>query len=47
LLTPGLFTLFSLHADVLVKAKAQVEVIKGLYARLAEVLKECPGQYYR
>lgn len=34
-------------ADVLVKAKAQVEVIKGLYARLAEVLKECPGQYYR
>uniref|UniRef100_A0A804PB41 Translin n=1 Tax=Zea mays TaxID=4577 RepID=A0A804PB41_MAIZE len=33
-------------ADVLVKAKAQVEVIKGLYARLAEVLKECPGQYY-
>ncbi|XP_066341263.1 uncharacterized protein [Miscanthus floridulus] len=34
-------------ADVLVKAKAQVEVIKGLYAQLAEVLKECPGQYYR
>jgi hypothetical protein len=32
---------------VLVKAKAQVEVIKGLYAQLAEVLKECPGQYYR
>ncbi|TKV93641.1 hypothetical protein SEVIR_9G239000v4 [Setaria viridis] len=33
--------------DVLGKAKAQVEVIKGLYAQLAEVLKECPGQYYR
>jgi len=28
---------------VLGKAKAQVEVIKGLYAQLAEVLKECPG----
>jgi hypothetical protein len=41
------FIPFSLHADVLVKAKAQVEVIKGLYAQLAEVLKECPGQYYR
>ncbi|KAL6842414.1 hypothetical protein ACP4OV_027841 [Aristida adscensionis] len=34
-------------ADVLGKAKAQVEVIKGLYAQLAEILKECPGQYYR
>ncbi|EEE51034.1 uncharacterized protein [Oryza sativa Japonica Group] len=34
-------------ADVLGKAKAQVEVIKGLYSRLAEILKECPGQYYR
>ncbi|RLN15710.1 translin [Panicum miliaceum] len=33
--------------DVLGKEKAQVEVIKGLYAQLAEVLKECPGQYYR
>ncbi|KAL6640997.1 hypothetical protein ACP70R_019178 [Stipagrostis hirtigluma subsp. patula] len=34
-------------ADVLGKAKAQVEVIKGLYAQLSEILKECPGQYYR
>ncbi|KAK3157673.1 hypothetical protein QOZ80_2AG0125930 [Eleusine coracana subsp. coracana] len=34
-------------ADVLGKAKAQVEVIKGLYAQLPEILKECPGQYYR
>ncbi|KAJ1295420.1 hypothetical protein BS78_01G222600 [Paspalum vaginatum] len=34
-------------ADVLGKAKAQVEVIKGLYAQLADVLKECPGEYYR
>ncbi|TVU30562.1 hypothetical protein EJB05_22192, partial [Eragrostis curvula] len=34
-------------ADVLGKAKAQVEVIKGLYAQLAGILKECPGQYYR
>ncbi|KAM0852118.1 hypothetical protein ACQ4PT_051984 [Festuca glaucescens] len=34
-------------ADVLGKANAQVEVIKGLYSQLAEILKECPGQYYR
>ncbi|KAM0875169.1 hypothetical protein ACQ4PT_036975 [Festuca glaucescens] len=34
-------------ADVLGKAKLQVEVIKGLYSQLAEILKECPGQYYR
>ncbi|KAK3153822.1 hypothetical protein QOZ80_2BG0181690 [Eleusine coracana subsp. coracana] len=34
-------------ADVLGKANAQVEVIKELYAQLAEILKECPGQYYR
>ncbi|KAI5016234.1 translin isoform X1 [Hordeum vulgare subsp. vulgare] len=34
-------------SDVLGKAKAQVEVIKGLYSQLAEILKECPGQYYR
>ncbi|XP_015697204.2 translin [Oryza brachyantha] len=34
-------------ADVLGKAKAQVEVINGLYSQLAEILKECPGQYYR
>ena len=36
-----------LFSDVLGKAKAQVEVIKGLYSQLAEILKECPGQYYR
>jgi hypothetical protein len=32
---------------VLGKAKLQVEVIKVLYSQLAEILKECPGQYYR
>jgi hypothetical protein len=47
LLHPELFTSLSPLADVLGKAKAQVEVIKGLYAQLAEILKECPGQYYR
>jgi hypothetical protein len=47
LLHPELFTSLSPLADVLGKAKAQVEVIKGLYAHLAEVLKEFPGQYYR
>jgi hypothetical protein len=46
LLDAGLSPLLS-SADVLGKAKAQVEVIKGLYSRLAEILKECPGQYYR
>ncbi|KAG8091734.1 hypothetical protein GUJ93_ZPchr0012g20595 [Zizania palustris] len=34
-------------ADVLGKAKAQVDVIKGLYSQLGDILKECPGQYYR
>ncbi|XP_073009297.1 uncharacterized protein [Typha latifolia] len=33
--------------EILEKAKAQIEVIKGLFGRLAEILKECPGQYYR
>lgn len=34
-------------ADVLGKVKAQVEVIKVHYSQLAEILRECPGQYYR
>jgi predicted translin family RNA/ssDNA-binding protein len=49
-LPPGLtrgYLLSSLRADVLGKAKLQVEVIKVLYSQLAEILKECPGQYYR
>ncbi|XP_059646861.1 uncharacterized protein LOC132293407 [Cornus florida] len=33
--------------DVLEKAKAQIGALKELYNRLAEILHECPGQYYR
>ncbi|ONK57025.1 uncharacterized protein A4U43_C10F15780 [Asparagus officinalis] len=33
--------------EVVEKAKVQIEVLKGLFGRLAEILKECPGQYYR
>ncbi|KAK9153949.1 hypothetical protein Sjap_001429 [Stephania japonica] len=33
--------------EVAAKAEAQIEVMKGLYGRLAEILRECPGQYYR
>ncbi|XP_021911275.1 translin-like [Carica papaya] len=33
--------------EVLEKAKAQIGLLKQLYNRLAEVLSEYPGQYYR
>lgn len=33
--------------ELLEKAKAQIGVLKELYNRLAVVLRECPGQYYR
>ncbi|XVE76164.1 hypothetical protein DITRI_Ditri12bG0151100 [Diplodiscus trichospermus] len=33
--------------EVLEKAKAQINVLKDLYNKLAEVVRECPGQYYR
>nr|XP_023885804.1 uncharacterized protein LOC111997903 [Quercus suber] len=33
--------------ELLEKAKAQVGVLKELYNRLAVILNECPGQYYR
>lgn len=33
--------------EVVEKARVQIEVLKGLFGRLAEILKECPGQYYR
>lgn len=33
--------------DILEKAKSQIGVLKGLYSQLAEILRECPGQYYR
>ncbi|CAL9100604.1 unnamed protein product [Musa acuminata var. zebrina] len=35
------------NPDVLEKARAQSGVLKGLFGRLAEILRECPGQYYR
>ncbi|KAH7662844.1 Translin family protein [Dioscorea alata] len=34
-------------SEVLEKAARQIEVLKGHYGRLAEILLECPGQYYR
>ncbi|XP_073129123.1 uncharacterized protein [Henckelia pumila] len=33
--------------DVLEKAKEQINVLKNLYSRLAEIMQEYPGQYYR
>lgn len=33
--------------EVLQKANSQINVLKGLYNKLAEVVRECPGQYYR
>ncbi|PKA45907.1 hypothetical protein AXF42_Ash016934 [Apostasia shenzhenica] len=33
--------------EVLMKAKAQTDVLRDLYGRLAGILRECPGQYYR
>ncbi|XP_031399195.1 translin isoform X1 [Punica granatum] len=33
--------------EVLDKAKAQIGEIKDHYSRLAKILSECPGQYYR
>ncbi|XP_074268859.1 uncharacterized protein LOC141592163 [Silene latifolia] len=33
--------------EVLEKGNTQISVIKENFSRLAEILKECPGQYYR
>ncbi|KAK1284504.1 hypothetical protein QJS10_CPB21g00349 [Acorus calamus] len=33
--------------EVLEKPRAQIGVLKELYRRLADILRECPGQYYR
>lgn len=33
--------------EVLKKAESQIGVLRDLYGRLAEILHECPGQYYR
>lgn len=38
---------FLFDLELLEKAKAQVGVLKELYNRLAVILNECPGQYYR
>ncbi|WOL09863.1 translin [Canna indica] len=35
------------NAEVLEKARVQIEVLKRLFGRLAEILRECPGQYFR
>ncbi|KAL1541306.1 translin-like [Salvia divinorum] len=33
--------------EVLEKAKGQIDVLRGLFCKLAEIIRECPGQYYR
>ncbi|XP_065857511.1 uncharacterized protein [Euphorbia lathyris] len=34
-------------SEVLEEAKSQIEVLKGHYSRLAEIMRDCSGQYYR
>ncbi|XP_058076274.1 uncharacterized protein LOC131224861 [Magnolia sinica] len=34
-------------AEVLEKVMVQIGVLKEFYGRIAEILRECPGQYYR
>eukprot|EP00249_Psilotum_nudum_P010460 c22557_g1_i3 orf=818-1582(-) len=36
-----------LTPEILSKAKLHVETLRTIYAQLAEVIKGCPGQYYR
>ncbi|CDP06756.1 unnamed protein product [Coffea canephora] len=33
--------------EVLEKAKGQIDVLRDLFSRIAEIIRECPGQYYR
>ncbi|KAK6152391.1 hypothetical protein DH2020_015026 [Rehmannia glutinosa] len=33
--------------EVLEKAKGQIVVLRELFSKLAEIIPECPGQYYR
>ncbi|KAJ6835072.1 translin [Iris pallida] len=33
--------------EVIEKAKVQIEALKEHFGRIAEILQECPGQYYR
>ncbi|KAG6478678.1 translin-like isoform X1 [Zingiber officinale] len=35
------------NSEVLDKARAQIEVLKGVFHKLTDILRECPGQYYR
>lgn len=42
-----IFTFLFCRLEVLEKAKAQIGVLKDLFSRLAEIIRECPGQYYR
>lgn len=39
--------MFLVKAEVLEKPKAQIAVLKDLYNRLAEIVGESPGLYYR
>lgn len=44
---PDLLIHLFVGTEILQKAKAQMGVLKDLYSRLAEIIQECPGQYYR
>lgn len=33
--------------EVVEKVQAQIDVLKSLFTQLAEIVRECPGQYYR
>ncbi|KAG6401534.1 hypothetical protein SASPL_138393 [Salvia splendens] len=33
--------------EVLEKATGQIDALRGLFSKLAEIMRECPGQYYR
>ncbi|KAL8125988.1 uncharacterized protein LOC141720649 [Apium graveolens] len=34
-------------SEVLEKVQTEIDVLKGLFNQLAEIVRECPGQYYR
>lgn len=39
--------IFFFLAEVLDKSKAHIGTLKDHYSRLADILNECPDQYYR
>lgn len=39
--------IFGILIELFEKAKIQIHVLKEKYELLADILRECPGQYYR